>query len=469
MTHFRPAFADRRLMVGAGLILLAGAIVQLLAFWPGIMVWDAIRQYGQALSGRYDDWHPPAMNWLWRQLGRIAAGPAPMLALQALLYWSGFALLILAAARRGRSGTALVIAACALLPIPFVLVGTILKDSLMAGTLLVAAGLIGLRRPGDRWLGTGAALILIATATLRFNAVAACLPLLVTLAPDRWKRTRLRFALTMAAAAVPLVIAMPIANRLLHAQPSGVQLSLIIYDLGGIGRYSGSDAFPPVPVERPAEVNAHCYSPISWDSYAWWVDAPCPIGFATVRAAFEAHHIDPYRWWLEALIAHPIAYVRHRLAHFDRNTHFMLADDASLPGLSLHSDPNDWGYQVPPSRLRATIGTLAEWTIATPLGWPICWIALGIGALFLLPLIDRNDPARAVLWSALLYAFSYLPLSVASEIRYHFWTMTAVAIAWTSIIAALARGGTVARWRFAAGLLPFAIVTMLAVASRLIG
>ena len=57
------------------MILLAGGAIVLLAllhgalFWPGIMTWDAIRQYGQAVSGQYDDWHPPAMNWLWRGSG----------------------------------------------------------------------------------------------------------------------------------------------------------------------------------------------------------------------------------------------------------------------------------------------------------------------------------------------------------------------------------------------------------------
>src|SRR5437773_742563 len=29
-----------------------GIAVQIAAYWPGIMIWDAIRQYGQAVSGR---------------------------------------------------------------------------------------------------------------------------------------------------------------------------------------------------------------------------------------------------------------------------------------------------------------------------------------------------------------------------------------------------------------------------------
>ena len=74
---------------GSLALLAAAAIVQAAAYWPGIMPWDAVRQYGQALSGEFDDWHPPAMEWLWRQFIPLKAGPAPMLVLQMTLYWAG--------------------------------------------------------------------------------------------------------------------------------------------------------------------------------------------------------------------------------------------------------------------------------------------------------------------------------------------------------------------------------------------
>ena len=61
-------WTDYRLIAA---LLLAMALVgaaQAYAYAPGLMTWDSIRQYGQALSGDFDDWHPPAMEWLWRQL-----------------------------------------------------------------------------------------------------------------------------------------------------------------------------------------------------------------------------------------------------------------------------------------------------------------------------------------------------------------------------------------------------------------
>ena len=218
-------------VVAFGLAVAAAAILHWLALRPGLMVWDSIRQYGQAVSGQYDDWHPPAMNWLWHELARFGAGPAPMLVLQLTLYWGGTGLLGLAALRNGRWWLSVATVAAGLLPIPLVLMGTILKDSLMAGCLLTAAGIIAQRQMLPGWARALVAVLLVAAATLRFNAVPAIIPLALAALPCRFTASRIRVLASAAVIAIPLLAAMPIANRLLDAQPSGVEDSLIIYDL----------------------------------------------------------------------------------------------------------------------------------------------------------------------------------------------------------------------------------------------
>lgn len=454
-------------VVAPALILSCAAALQIRAFWPGIVVWDSIRQYRQALTGRYDDWHPPAMNWLWRQLLVFGPGPASMMVLQVMLYWGGFALLAIVCWQRSGGVPAAVIPLCALLPVPLLMMGIVLKDSLMAGALLAAAGLLAVRRPRGGLPSLAAAALLIAAATLRFNAVPACLPLLMAALPAEWKRTRLRAGLAAAAAAIALLLALPVANRVLGAERSGVELSLVAYDLGGITKNAGVDAFPPLPIADPVAVNARCYSPVSWDSYSWWVDDPCPIQFEALRGAFARMRTNPYAWLATAIAAHPLAYARHRLAHFNRNLRFWVHDDTTLPALSLQSDPNPWGLQVPPNRLRALIAAAANWSLGTPLAWPACWLALSIGVLMLGPMPDGVTTPLA--WSAALYGFSYLPLSVASEIRYHVWTILAAAIACVLALGQLARGIQVPRWRRIAACVPFAIVMSLCIMARVFG
>ena len=69
------------------------ALVQIAAFRWGVITPDSVVQYGQALSGQYDDWHPPITAWLWRQLLRFGTGGAPFLLLDVALYWGAIGLI----------------------------------------------------------------------------------------------------------------------------------------------------------------------------------------------------------------------------------------------------------------------------------------------------------------------------------------------------------------------------------------
>lgn len=457
---FWPGFALAAAM-------LAAASIQAWAYWPGIMIYDAIRQYGQALSGHFDDWHPPAFEWLWRQWLPLATGPAPMLALQMLFYWSGFALLAAWAMRERRFALAFAIAACALLPIPFALLGAVLKDSLMAGLLLTVTGLLAWSGRDERASAPRivALLLLLVAATLRFNAFFAGLPLALALIPTRWRNTPIRFTLAAAALLVPLLLAPPIANRLLRAERSGVELSLIIYDLGGITRYSGVDVFPPLGIANPVAVNAHCYSPVNWDPYAWWGPEPCPIGFDVMRARLHASGENPYRLWLRAIVAHPIAYAEHRLGHFNANTHFLISHDAQRP-IPAQSDPNPWNEQVRPTPLFGAIDSLALSSAAWPVGWPVCWIALALGTLIVAPRLPSRRIVIPLAASSGLYGLGYALVSVASETRYHLWTMSAAAIAAVIAAADLSRS-PIPRNRLLLASAPLLVVAGLGIAWRL--
>jgi len=396
-----------------------------LAYWPGLVTWDSLRQYDQALSGDFDDWHPPAMEWVWRQLLPLAHGPAPMLLLQLGLYALGFALLI---AAMGRGRRALAIGCIALLPLPVALMATIIKDSLMAGALLSAAGLCALadrRTAGQGAMRPAAFALLLFASTLRFNALFATLPLALWSLPEAWRRRPARLAAGGAVMLALLAAAMPVANRLTGAKPSGVELSLIIFDLGGITFHSRADQFPPVGVADAVAVNRHCYTPVKWDSYAWWVDEPCPIGFEQVRDAFARGRIEPHLFWLGAILHDPFAYAAHRLAHWNVETRLLASDSVDRP-VQVAAPPNEWGFAVSPNPIVRAVDWLACRSGETPIGWPCVWIAAMIGLLWAGGL---GFPARVMAWSALLYALGYAPLGVAAELRYYLWTMLAGAVA----------------------------------------
>lgn len=428
------------------------------------MTWDPVRQYGEALSGQIQDWHPPAMQWLWRRLLTIDAGPAPMLVLQLALYWGGLAGLATALRSRGRCGLGWAVLGCGLLPLGLALTGMILKDCLMAGALLVATAMLAHRQNGARPLVAllGIAMVLIA-ATLRLNAFCACLPLLVALLPRAWWRTWPRLALAVGIATAALIGAMPVANRLIGATPSGAELSLVIFDLGGITEHSGIDVFPDYfEVPNAVAINHACYRPDKWDSYSDWVEPECPLGFTAWNDNVDPTEVRPYSFWLSAIVEHPIAYAEHRLTHFAINTRILPLADAVERPVPQTDAPNPWGWHVEPNVLTRTIDTLAMAVAHTPLGWPIVWIGLALTALIASWGLASARLVAPIALSSCLYGGGYLVFSVAAELRYHLWTELAALIA---IVLAVSSPAVTGRRRFVWSFTP----TMLAVAAGTVG
>lgn len=410
---------------------ICGAFVSASAYWPGLMDWDPVHQYGEALSSDIGDWHPPAMQWLWRQAIRIMPGPAPMLVLQLALYWGGLTLLAQTMVVRGRAWLGWAVLACGLLPLGVALMGMIYKDCLMAGALLAATGLLARRRAGGGVIAAvlGVGLLLLA-ATLRFNAFIACLPLFVAFLPIAVRRTWPRLRLASLCAGIVLVAAMPVANRVIGARHSGVELSLVIFDLGGITEHGSTNVFPAeLEVPHAVAANHACYDPARWDSYSNWVDPECPLGFTAWNDNVDPADVEPYTFWARAILLHPLAYAEHRLIHFAINTRILPLADAVQRPVPDADAPNPWGFHVTPNFLTRLIDVLALTTAHTPVGWPIVWIGVAASALLASRGLASSALVAPIALSALLYGSGYLIFSVASELRYHLWTEIAALIA----------------------------------------
>lgn len=428
------------------------------------MSWDPVRQYGEALSGDIDDWHPPMMQWMWQRLIALHPGPAPMLLLQLALYWGGLSILA-DAFRPQRRGLASALLACGLLPLGLALTGMILKDCLMTGALLVATGLLAWRdERGQRLALLFAGPMLILAATLRFNAFTACLPLLIALLPRACWRTWPRLGLSSLLGTAILMAAMPVANRLIGAKSSGVELSLVLFDLGGITEHSGVSVFPEeMEVRDPVIVNHRCYTPNKWDSYSDWVEPECPLGFTAWQDNIDPAEIRPYSVWVRAILAHPAAYAAHRLHHFAVNVRLLPLPDAIERPVPSHDAPNPWGFHTTPNRRMAALDTFAMATAHSPLGWPIVWIGLALGALIASRGLPHARLVVPVALSSVLYGCGYLVFSVAAELRYHLWTELAALIA---VVLVVAQGP---RQRLGWVVAPAALAVLAGVAFRLAG
>lgn len=461
------ATSQRRTIIVLAIILAIAAIVQGLAYWPGLMTWDAINQYGQATEGVFDDWHPPVMAWIWRQFIAIKPGPGPMYLLQIGLYWLGYTLIVAGAVRRGWSRAAIVAVIVALMPFPLALMGSVLKDCLMQGALLTATGLFIWSGPARGWgvrvIGIG---LLIFAGMLRFNAFLATLPLVVAFLPAAFRRTPLRIAGATIVSLVVLVAAMPVANRLIGADKSDVELSLVIFDMGGITKHARADMFPPLGIKNIVAVNDGCYNPDKWDYYSTWAPEPCPITFKQIDAVMDQTGAKPYPTLVRAILAHPIAYAEHRLTHFNINSRFLVHDEVQGP-VPERPVENQWHFEVTEGPVLTAITKAAEGSIHSPLGWPIFWMALAGGLIAIGWTMPSAWLTIPIGMSALFYGLGYLPFSVSSELRYNLWTITGTAIAAGFVIADLGKGARVPRARWMPALAPALIVGLLCTIWRL--
>src|SRR5262249_19135008 len=70
--------------VGSALPLLIGAVAIWRVLGPAIMSYDSMQQYEQAMTGRYNDWHPPLLALLLRLALRLGGGIATLMLLQTM-------------------------------------------------------------------------------------------------------------------------------------------------------------------------------------------------------------------------------------------------------------------------------------------------------------------------------------------------------------------------------------------------
>ena len=431
-------------------------------FWPGVPMFDTVAQYSQVLSNDVDDWHPPVMVRLWQLLEPLGTGAGPMFVLQIALYAAGFALIVAALARSGRRWSAL---AAGLLAISPLLLGwqmVVLKDGQMLGALLAASGIVVHYRLTDRPIPHVAVLLivlLLGYATLvRANALFATVPFAVMLLP-RPASMMAKSAIGFAAIIVILGV-MPVADhRLFDASSSGVAKSQPLFDLAAIATTSPHSVPPFTAAERAQILRKHCVKAYFWDPVA----DPSACGPVTARANAlpeKVLYIDLAR----AAVGHPLAYASHRLQHWNSTERWLVPAGLIDGGPPDEAEPNDEGLATPDGPFVPAWQRIASVEAETPLGWPIVWTTL---SLLLLPIAWRRRAevdgriAFALITSSVALEGSFLVISIASDLRYHLWSMTASALAF--ILLAKDLKPTSRAWLASCGLLAAVIAAGIAV------
>jgi hypothetical protein len=411
-------------------VVLLLAVASFAALWPGYALYDTVGQYKQALSGEFDDWHPPIMARLWAVLhGRLGGTTEPMLVVQLGEYWLGFGLIAegLAASGRWRSAVAVLVLAAS--PLLLGWQGAILKDAQMLGALIAGVGIVTAYALRDRRIPVVVAVLVMGlfgyALLVRANAVFAVVPLAVLLAPR--PVGLVGKLVTIAVLSLAVIAAEPwINHRLFHAWPTGVEKTQPLYDLAAIGVREPNGS-PFTSAELAAFRRKGCIKAYFWDPLG--DEVACGKQVARLQAEERG---TLYRLWARAIAAHPAVYAEHRLAHWNSTERWLVPPGRIGAEPPTTSTQNGVGLVGPTSRWASVLGSAGAAEAGSPLGWPIVWTFLAL-AVAPFAWARRNEPAAglavALAGSAIGMEASFLVVSIASDLRYHLWPMAASALA----------------------------------------
>ena len=294
-----------------GLATFAATASSVLIF-PGFMSFDSFYVLRQSLDlTPINDYHPVIWALVWRGLMAIARTPGVLLVFDQALYWSAVTLFAFALASRGPTRAAL-IAGVGFVPPMYIIALHLWPDAQMLGalTLTVAALAADLRRPHPAWLLI-ACLALLYGAMVRENAVFALPPLggyLAWRVAGAWRavaRRRARATLLILGAILSAFAASlwSLDRVAVHESKIGY---LLVWDLAAISVARNQDLIPPYLARTGgddflAALRARFNPDLNIPIFA--VVSPVPPKGDTLRLV---------RDWLNAIRAHPRAYLRHR-------------------------------------------------------------------------------------------------------------------------------------------------------------
>jgi hypothetical protein len=426
-----------RRMIFVLTVTLLGLSLTYYAYFPGLMPPDAVDQLRQAESGRYVDWHPPIMAWLWSLTIPILPGPQGFFVVITSLYWGGFYMVSANFARYDKSNKYIAAGLLPFMPFLFNFAGTIWKDVLVFGCFLCAVGLSVPRIYGKQWrVGSLAVLftLLMLGSLARHNSVLAAIPIFVLYV---WPRPALvqplmHLVRRSVVCGFIVIAAWAGAERALnrfvfHAEKAGIVNSIFLWDLAGISHRVGTNLLPGDWSEAESkDIIGPCYNPVSVNS----------LLFYNCRFVFQ-HLKHTGQWssgllstWLDAVISHPIDYLIVRAAFVRTlawpNNTFVYAPEKDSYDYGF--SPN-MGFNLVSETVRrlaaapgfARLFAVGFWIIAAGLVWAISLVMFLRG--------DREYfPALLLSLSAVLYVWPIPLLGVAGDLRYAYWSIVATCL-----------------------------------------
>ena len=405
------------------------------AFYPGTVANDSYDMYSGAFHNNIGNWHSVLLTRFWRLIVSITS----IKGIYVLIPFMTICIGLYIIARNISKGifTGLICVIILLIPPVFVFLTVALKDTYLASFAFLIAALMIDRAISDKkrtiFFHVFSVFILICCFYLRPNACFIAVPLLIAILMG-WKAPIIYRYISCLVLVLCVIVSTPLVDfKLLGARDDTPEFSLMLFDIGGIAKQTGVSTLPDIP-GVPDQVSQFkiYYTPKQWDplqkcfgSYFLGLK-DLYVGKDPERFAKLKH--DVRKAWITAVIQHPIAYLKHRLSHFNRFMDYQGHRPVYRPiyiktvgFTNEYRDPDpSLVYLVKPPRLWDSI---IDMDLANQL-WFHPYVSLLILLFFYLSTLATNDrfnrTLNVVAFSGMIYLIGYLFVGVSSDFRYSY-------------------------------------------------
>lgn len=406
------------------------------AFYPGTVAGDSFVIYAQAVTGNVGNWHSALLTRFWQLILSVTSIKGIYVLIS--LMPTCFGLYIIARNISKGILTGLICVIILFIPPVFTHVTVVLKDTYLAAFIFLIAALMIDGAISDKKKSllfyVLSAFILICCFYVRSNGCFIAVPLLVAILMG-WKAPIIYRYISCLVLVICIIVTTPLVDlKLLGAQDEAPEFSLMLFDIGGVAKYSGVSTLPNIPgVPDQASQFKRDYSPMQWNSL---LNRSDPHNIAAYlysqRDAGPQHFAETKREvrkaWIAAITQHPIAYFKHRWSHFNRFIDYQGHRPVVLPfyvkTVGFTSDFGNFApslvYTVEPPRLWNSVINM---DLANQL-WFHPYVFLLILLFFYLSTLTTRDrfnrTLNVVAFSGLIYLVGYLFVSVAAHFRYSY-------------------------------------------------
>lgn len=423
-------------------VLLAVALAGLTTFifFPGLMSFDSIYLYRQAIGELpVVNYHPPIMVYAWR-LGNFVAGPGGMLIIHQAMYWIALAVIAICVSRKLWIRVLLILS-IGLLPPLWINSATLWNDiGVMSAFLLATAGILVLQKTGSRRVFAITLVALFYGIAAKRTALLAAIPLFYLLVDayfsvptNRMVKQAVRWPKTAAVAAAwfaAVVLAAHLVNTI------GVEKwtkwpTVAVWDLAAVSLEENQLLIPKAVVNRKDESEAETLERLKV-AFKPEVNGPL-VNVANFFPAPE-HRDELFYAWLDLPTQYPASYFGHRTRVMARL--LGLGPDRIHMAFEHRIIPNEQGLRLLNKDRPPLVGAV-RWVSRTTdtvvyQPWFYLVLLLAISVMAALRLRRANTFDRRFLLalgiSGLAYVAPLFFIAPAADFRYNLWMVACSAV-----------------------------------------